>query len=245
VGVGDTGPGLAGWGALALVVAVSLAVRERRVAARRRTPILAPALLRSRGFVLGTVVALCWFGCGLGSSLAVTLFLQEGLGLSPLVAGLCTLPSAIGMGLASSVAWRVVGRWGRASVTVALAALAAVVLGSVLAVGWLPAAALVPALAVSQLLTGAAGGLITAPNQGLALSFAPPGSAGLAAGFFQVSQRISATLTLAACTGVFVATATPGDLAGYRTGLGAALVIALGLTVTAALASGLDRARAR
>jgi MFS family permease len=241
VGVGSSGVGLAGWAVLAVVVVAALAWWERRTARSGGVPILLPALGRSRGFVLGTVVALCGFGAGLGSSLLITLFLQEGLGLSPLVAGLCTLPSAIGMAVASTFAWRVVDRWGRRSVTLMLAVGTLVVLGTIAAVDLLPAAALIAALAVSQLLTGVANGLVIAPNQGLALAFAPPGAAGLAAGFFQVSQRISATLALAACSGVFVATATPGNSTGYRGGVATGLGIALALMLVATVASAADR----
>lgn len=241
VGVGGTGPALAAWAVAGVVVLVGLLRWERRVARRGGVPIVAPALIRSRGFVLGTVVAMCWFGSTLGTGLAITLFLQEGLGLGPLAAGLCTLPSAIAMGLASTAAWRVVGRWGRASVTWALVGLAVVTLATIAAVAHLPAAVLPLVLAGSQLLAGAAGGLVTAPNQGLALAFAPPGANGLAAGFFQVSQRISSTVCLAAFTGVLVGAATPGVLDGYRTGLTTGLWIAAALTVVGAVASAADR----
>lgn len=245
VGVGGTGPGLLGWVLSGLAVVAGLIWWERSVARRGGVPILLPALVRSGGFVLGTVVAMCWFGCSLGSSLVITLFLQEGLGLGPLAAGLCTLPSAIAMGIASALAWRVVGRWGRPSVTYALVALVLVVLATIAAVTYLPAAALPLVLAGSQLLTGAAGGFVTAPNQGLSLGFAPPGANGLAAGFFQVAQRISATVCLAAFTGAVVAAATPGSLAGYRSGLVTALWIAAALTVLASVASALDRTHRR
>ena len=232
----------AGWFALGVVALGALVWWERRLARRGGMPVVLPALVRSPGFVLGTVVAMCWFGSSLGTGVVITLALQEGLGLSPLWAGLCLMPSALAMGVASAVGWRVVGRWGRASVTLALGVLAVVLAGTVLAVLVLPAGVLPLVLAGSQLLAGAAGGLVTAPNQGLTLALAPPGAHGLAAGFFQVSQRISSTLCLAACTGAFVAATGPE---GYRTGVATALGIALALTAVAALASALDRRPAR
>lgn len=237
VGIGGSGPLIAGWAGLAALAVGALLGWERRVVRRGGLPILLPELARSRGFVLGTVVAMCWFGSTLGTSFAITVFLQEGLGLSAFVAGLCLLPSAVTMGVASTVAWRVVGRWGRRSVTVMLAVLAVVTGATVGAVWWLPAAALPVALAGSQLLTGAAGGLITAPNQALSLAFAPPGANGLAAGFFQVAQRISATVCMAAFSGVLVAGAVPGDVPGYRSGLATALWITVALSLVAVIAS--------
>jgi hypothetical protein len=59
-----------------------------------------------------------------------------------------------------------------------------------------------------------------------------------------VAQRISATVTLAACSGVLVALATPGEPAGYRTGLAIGLAITLGLVLLATAASAADRATA-
>ncbi|TCK22135.1 MFS transporter [Pseudonocardia endophytica] len=232
------GAAAAPWIAAGVVAVPVLAWWERRLARRGGAPVLHPALVRSPGFVLGTVVAMCWFGSSLGTGVVVTLALQEGLGLSPLLAGLCLVPSALAMGVTSTIGWRVVGRWGRASVTTALGVLAGVLACTVVAVAVLPPAALVSVLVVSQFLTGAAGGLIASPNQGLTLALAPPGAHGLAAGFFQVSQRVSSTVCIAACTGVFVASAGPD---GYRTGLATALGIALVLTVVALVASASDR----
>ncbi|MEU6699709.1 MFS transporter [Pseudonocardia sp. NPDC046786] len=231
------GPPLA-WSAAGVAVLVTLVRWERRVARRGGTPVLLPALLRSRGFVLGTLVAMCWFGSSLGSTVVITLALQDGLGLSPLAAGLCTVPAAIGMGLVSWLGWRVVTRWGRPSVTVALASLLLVELGTLGAVLTLPDAALPWTLAGSQLLVGAAGGLVTAPNQGLSLALAPAGARGLAAGFFQVSQRISATLCLAAGTGLFVVAGAAGS---WRTGLATGIGLAAALIAVALVASAADR----
>ncbi|GAA1852046.1 MFS transporter [Pseudonocardia ailaonensis] len=218
----------------------ALVVWERRLGRRGGTPLVLPALVRSRGFVLGTFVAMCWFGSTLGSSVAITLSLQAWLGLSPLAAGACMVPSAVAMGLASALGWRAVGRWGRMSVTAALGALAVVLAGSVAAVLVLPAGVMPAVLAGSQLLAGAAGGLITAPNQGLTLALAPSGAHGLAAGFFQVSQRISSTICIAACTGAVIA-GSGAAAGGHRAGLVLALGLALALVVVALVASALDR----
>ncbi|GAA1247139.1 MFS transporter [Pseudonocardia aurantiaca] len=242
IGVGGAGPVVvAGWLAAAVLAGAVLVGWERRTARQGGTPILLPALFASRGFVLGTVVAMCWFGSALGLGLVVTLFLQEGLGLSPLVAGLCTLPAAVAMGISSTLGWRVVGRYGRRSVTWMLGLLVATLAAMLLLVGVLPAGALLAAVVLSQLLTGAAGGLITSPNQALTLAHAPPGANGLAAGFFQVSQRIASTLCLAAAGGVFVAVAAPGDLATYRLGFSVGILLSAVLALVALVASLLDR----
>jgi EmrB/QacA subfamily drug resistance transporter len=67
-------------------------VRERAA----RAPLLDLALLRDRG-ILGANLALIAIGAfGAGQVLLVTLYLQEGRGLSPLFTGLCFVPQAAG-----------------------------------------------------------------------------------------------------------------------------------------------------
>ena len=226
-------PVVVGLGALA-----ALPWWERGFARRGGVPVLLPALVRSPGFVLGTVVAMCWFGSNLGTSVATTLALQERLGLSPLLAGLCLVPQAVAMGLMATVGWRLIARWGRALITAALSALAVVLATEIAVVLLLPTALLPAALVLSQLFAGIAGGLVTSPNQALTLAHAPPGAHGLAAGFFQVSQRISSTICIAACTGAILA-ATGSN--SQRTGLMIALIIALSLIGVAVIASAFDR----
>ncbi|GAA2551677.1 MFS transporter [Winogradskya consettensis] len=185
-----------------------LIVWERRYTGLGRTPILLPALTRSRGFTLGTLVAMFQFGSSLSASLALTLFLQDGLGWTPLHAALVTLPSALGFAVASSLSWRVVSRYGRISVVWALAGSLATLTGTVAVLLWAPGRHLALGLTLTQLLLGITNGLIISPNQALTLAHAPAGAAGLAAGFLQVSQRISATVCTAAVAGLALSAAT-------------------------------------
>jgi Na+/melibiose symporter-like transporter len=76
----------------AVVLLAAFVVRERRAPA----PILNLALLRDRG-ILGANLALIAVGAfSAGQVLLVTLYLQEGRGLSPLLTGLCFVPQAAG-----------------------------------------------------------------------------------------------------------------------------------------------------
>ncbi|MET0422605.1 MAG: MFS transporter, partial [Actinoplanes sp.] len=209
---------------------------ERRYAARGRTPILLPALLRARGYRNGTLIAMCQFGANLSASLALTLYLQDGLGWPALHAALTLLPSAFAFAVVSAIGWRVVGRWGRRSVLWALvvSVLAVIATGAVLQ--FTPLDRLGVALTVTQLVLGAANGLIIAPNQALTLACAPPGSAGLAAAFLQLAQRVSATVGMAAVAGVVL-----GGVAGpARTPVIHGLAICAGMLAAAALLSWRD-----
>ncbi|GAA1607434.1 MFS transporter [Actinoplanes couchii] len=218
--------------ALALAVAAFgvLLWWERRYARSGRTPVLMPELLRSRGFSLGTLSAMFQFGATLSANLVLILYLQDGLGWTPLQAALPMVPGALGFAIASSLSWRLLARYGRAGVVGAL-------LGSVLATGatllvvlTVPESRLVLALGLTQLLSGAANGLMLSPNQALTLAHAPAGAAGLAGAFLQVAQRISATLSTAAVTGIMVASS----------GVTAGLTLCVAMMAASAACSALD-----
>ncbi|WP_433222595.1 hypothetical protein ACQP00_23910 [Dactylosporangium sp. CS-047395] len=91
---------------------------------------------------------------------------------------------------------------------------------------------MVLALGVAQFVTGAAGGLVNAPNQALTLAHAPPGANGLSAAVLQLSQRLAASLSVAAVTGVVLA--SPAALFD-------GVLICLALIVLALLFATLDR----
>ena len=76
----------------AVVLLAAFVARERRA----RAPILDLALLKDRG-ILGANLSLITIGAfSAGQVLLVTLYLQEGRGLSPLLTGLCFVPQAAG-----------------------------------------------------------------------------------------------------------------------------------------------------
>ncbi|GIF20930.1 MFS family permease [Actinoplanes tereljensis] len=205
------GPPRPVWFATAVVLVAVLIAWERRYARSGGTPILMPALLRRPGYRNGVVIAMFQFGANLSATLALTLYLQEGLGWSALQAALTILPSAITFSVASALGWRVVGRYGRISVCWALIASLLAVIAAGLVVALAPVAHLAVGLIATQLVLGAASGLIVSPNQALTLGHAPPGVAGLAAAFLQLAQRISASIGMAAVTGVVLATMGTAD----------------------------------
>ncbi|MEN0129350.1 MAG: MFS transporter [Brevundimonas sp.] len=225
------------------VLVVALVGWERRFARRGGAPIVLPALLTKRRFALGTLVATFSFGAMLGTSLVLVLFLQEGLGLSAWQAGLVGTPGAVVGAGTSLVAWRVAARHGRPAVTVALGVVAISLVASAAIVAWAPHGTVIAGLVATQVLSGAGSGLVHAPNQALTLQDAPAGTAGLAAGFLQVAQRISAVLSLAVLGGIVLASVEPGDEASYRRAATVALTVTAALVVAAVGASLADRRR--
>ncbi|WP_051274923.1 MFS transporter [Cellulomonas sp. URHD0024] len=245
-GGGDRATGPAGIPTVAYATLFALAVAgfvlwERRYARRGRTPILLPQLIGNRGFALGTAVAMFSFGAALGSSLVLTLFLQEGLGLTALHAGLVSTPAAVIGGVASALAWRISGGRGRSAVTWSFGVVVLGTLATLALVVLAPPTAAVVGITITLVVTSAAGGLAAVPNQSLTLGHATAGAHGLAAGFLQVSQRISSTVCIAGLGGVVLASAVPGDLGSYRRATATGLAITAGLVLCGAVCSWLDR----
>jgi EmrB/QacA subfamily drug resistance transporter len=86
---------------------------EQRVTRRGGTPLVKLALFKQRSFAVGIVIALAFFAGNAGFLFVFTLFLQLGLGFSPLHAGLTFIPYSVGFFVSSLVAPRLLPRLGR------------------------------------------------------------------------------------------------------------------------------------
>nr|WP_296773151.1 MFS transporter [Rhodococcus sp. (in: high G+C Gram-positive bacteria)] len=205
---------------------------EKRFAAGGGTPVLLPALVRSRGYTLGTMVATFWFGAILALQAVLSLYLIEGLGYPALQAALIMVGSSILMAVTSAFGWRVVLALGRTAVIGAVVLELFVVAGYVGTINFLPREHTVPAFVVLAILSGIASGFVDAPNRGMTLEYAPAGANGVAAGFLQLSQRLSATISLAAVSGIYL-----GVLAADGANFGGAVALGLGVCALMLLCS--------
>lgn len=179
---------------------------ERRYAASDKFPLVSLALFRIRSYRNGTLLMTAYFMGMPAMFVTTTLFLQDGLGLSALYAGM----TSIGFALASAVTswWGgvVVHRVGRPIVVIG----AAIVLGSVallvVVATMLPAEVIPWAVTVVMLFGGAGGGLVLAPNQTLTLEDVPVDEGGLAGSVGQLGQRVGAAIGAAVAISLFYAT---------------------------------------
>ncbi|WP_328522987.1 MFS transporter [Kribbella sp. NBC_00359] len=122
--------------ALAVVLGVVTAVVERRTERRGQIPLLPPSLLRLPSMSRGLVMVFA-FSIGFGAFMFVfALAVQDGLHEDALHGGLAILPMAVLFCLGSLFAPKVIGRFGRAALSVGaviqlagLASLVAVVVG--------------------------------------------------------------------------------------------------------------------
>lgn len=220
----------------AVVFAVLFVLWERRYG-RTKEPVVDLRLFRRRSFSLGVGLAAVYFAGFTPLFFVLTLALQSGLKYSALLAGLASVPFAIGSGIASTVGGRVVHRFGRQLIVVGTV-LVLIGLGGVVFVvanhygpnlGWW--------LVLPLLVAGIGSGLTISPNQTLTLSEVPVEQGGSAGGLIQVGARVGSAIGIAAVGSVFYSAlaSSKGDYAqGLPLGLGVSLVF-----VAAALVAGI------
>jgi EmrB/QacA subfamily drug resistance transporter len=179
---------------------------ERHVVASGRSPLLDIRLLtETPGYGTGALLGTVYFIGFSGIWLVFALYLQSGLGYTPLQSGLAVTPFAVGSAASAVVGGRLVARWGRRltvtglTMVVAGLAVAAVVLwvAPAASVGWWVAPAL--------LVAGIGGGWVVAPNTTMTLQCVPVEMAGSAGGALQTGQRIGGAIGTTALPGIFYA----------------------------------------
>ena len=225
------------WLALAVVAGAGFAFWEKSYQARGRVGIIDFALFRIPSFRNGLAVTSFYFAALPATFLILTLWLQQGLGFSPVVAGMVTIPFALVSAYSSWASGKRVHRLGRILV---VGGLSAVLLGfsGIVLLGYLVPSAILPvAVGAVMLIAGLGGGAVISPNQTLMLEDVPVHQGGLAGSIAQVGQRVGTAIGLAAALSVFFGTVTagqPGNIDLYRFGftlamsvVGAFIVLAL------------------
>ncbi|MCM3506550.1 MFS transporter [Curtobacterium sp. ODYSSEY 48 V2] len=220
----------------AVVFAVLFVLWERRYG-RDHEPVVDLRLFRRRSFSLGVGLATVYFAGFTPLFFVLTLALQSGLQYSALLAGVASVPFAIGSGIASTVGGRIVHRFGRQLIVVGTV-LVLIGLGAVV---WVVAEHYGPDLGwwlvLPLLVAGIGSGLTISPNQTLTLSEVPVQQGGSAGGLIQVGARVGSAIGIAAVGSVFYSSlaSTKGDYSqGLPLGLGVSLVF-----VAAALIAGI------
>ncbi|BCL17832.1 MFS transporter [Micromonospora sagamiensis] len=214
---------------------------ERRYA-RHGEPLFDLNLFRRRSYTLGSVIALVYFGGFTALFFVFTLFLQNGLGYSALLAGLAITPFALGSAAASAFGGRVVNRYGRPLVTVGLFTVVVGLGGVVAVLRFAPDAPAPLVTALPLLVAGLGSGLVITPNQTLTLSEVPVREAGSAAGMLQTGQRLGSAAGIAAVGAAFFSSLS--DSGGqWSVAFQDSLLLAIGVIALALLAALFDTRR--
>lgn len=202
------------WFSLLLAVAVfaALATQQRRLVARGGNPLFPPHVVASPGMPLSLLTVVSLFATNSGLFLVFTYYLQTGLRIEPLAAGLMFVPLGFGFALGSSASRRL-GHRVRVPISVVGCALLAGVLLAGAAIAQAPVSAQPPMLAVMIGLAGFGQGLVVAPLVAGILSRVEPADAGAASGMAATVTQLGLALGVAVA-GTWYRTvlgATPGD----------------------------------
>ena len=188
------------WSVVSLVAALPLLALfwrwQQRLAARDGSPLVAPALLAQAPFVLGLVVTLVFYSGNASFYFVLALYLQQGLGLSPLASGLVFTTLAVGFFATSMASPWFARRLGRQAIFAGALMLAAghallfALLGELSAqrVVWM-----LPALLVQ----GCGLGMVMAPLVATVLAGLPAQHAGVASGVLATTQQVGNALGVA------------------------------------------------
>jgi len=179
---------------------------ERHYAALGKHPLVPLSLFGVSSYRNGTVLASAYFAAAPSMFLLTTLYLQHGLGLAPVFAGMVSIGFALTSAVSSWIGGNLVNRLGRPLVVWGLATV-------LLGVGLLVLAAISTppeitpwAMAGAMVVAGFGGGLVISPNQTLALADIPVKQGGLAGSVGQLGQRIGTAVGTAVTISLFYAT---------------------------------------
>ncbi|MFF4510461.1 MFS transporter [Streptomyces mirabilis] len=205
---------LAAFGVAALLL-LAFVLIEQRV----RHPLVRFGILRKATTVRANLSIVALMGSYLSFQFMMTLFLQDGLGWSPLRMAFALLPVGLIVAVGSPLTGRLVNRFGTAPLIIA--SMTSLTLGYV----WFLATAgsspdYVTAMLPSLLLLGGGFAFGYSAIMAQATEGIDDSEQGLASGLVQTSGQVGAALVLAVLTAVIAqADDSGGDFTGYRPGL--------------------------
>jgi EmrB/QacA subfamily drug resistance transporter len=220
-----------GWGLIPIVSIVVGVLFFAAFAYRQCTathPLITPSLMKNRGFTSGLLVCLVAVAAGAGLLFVLSLFLQEGLHLSPRDTSLGLVPLTLGLVAAGFAAMGgLVAKFGRRLVFIGL-------IVDLVGCGWVLTLVAhsgtnvsLSALAPAFFVIGVGIGLSFATIPTVALGDAKPEEAGSASGSFSSIQQLASAIGSAAVTSIFFGATTSGTAHAMQV----TLIVVLALTV--------------
>ena len=227
----------AGWTSYRIVgcfvLGAAALVALLRYEPRRTDPLLELRFFRSAPFSGATLIAVCAFGSLAGFLFLNSIYLQDVRGLSPLHAGLWTLPMAAMTVLISPLSGRLVGARGT---RLPLVLAGAGFIAGILPLTRLTATTPVGVLMLSYVVFGFGFAMVNSPITNTAVSGMPREQAGVAAAIASTSRQVGGALGVAVLGAVVAASDrdfAEASRAGWWiiVGLGV-VVLVLGLVTT-------------
>lgn len=196
------------WWTLTLfaVFAAAFTWWERRYAEGGGQPLVPFGLFSISSFRNGTLIVTAYFTAIPAMFLLTTLFLQTGVGLEPVYAGMVTIGFAVVSAVSAWFGGNLVGRLGRPLVVWGLGIVLVGAVGLTIVASLLPPATVAYAMAGVMAVAGAGAGMVVAPNQTLTLAEIPTRDGGVAGSVGQLGQRIGTAVGTAVALSLFYAT---------------------------------------
>lgn len=174
----------------AAVLLTGFVSHQRWVARRGRVPFVELELFRERAFSVGLIASVVFYSGVASLFLFLALYLQRGLGLDALAAGLVFTQLAVGYLVTSLGGGGLVRRFGRLALVAGALGMAAGLGLLALAVHLIGVDGSVGLLTVPLLVIGAGMGMVMAPLMSTILAGVTPGHAGTAAGVLSTVQQV-------------------------------------------------------
>ena len=212
---------------------------ERSVARNGGMPLIDLSLLSDAAFMRGLSAVFFFFFANLSFYLIMTMFMQKGLGIPPLQAGLVFVPLALTFVIASRHSGVRAKHRGTLVLiegcALQIAGLAALVMTIALAA---PPSAMV--LALVLMIFGYGQGLVMAPLSSAVLSTVKPSSAGAGSGMYGTTTQIGNAAGVAAIGAMFFAIEAAGS--AHLALFAACVLFALSIIICAAFLTWMRRA---
>lgn len=246
----DDDPARWWWLVLFAVSAIAFVVWERRYERQGKAPVVTFGLFRLHSYRNGLLIATAYFAATPAIFLITTLYLQTGLGIAAVYAGMVSIPFALVSAYTSWKGGKLVGTLGRRLVLIGLV-LVAIGFGASIPAALLLPPELVPwVLAALMGVAGAGGGFVISPNQTLTLSDVPVVHGGVAGSVAQVGQRVGTAVGVAAASSAFFATvyleeATEGVVTAFTDAYAFGMLVAIGLVIVGIVLAIVDIAQGR
>jgi MFS family permease len=220
-----------------IVVLVLFALQELRLERRKLPALVTASAFRKRSFSSSLVFGTFYFAVVVGVSLCFGLYLQLGLGLTPLQAGLTLLPSPIGIAVGSAIAGGVVARLGRRTMQIGLVLLMTGLTINVIVFLVNPSGPSVLFLLPALLVSGIGMGMVFSPFFGIALADVANSEVGSASGTLSAVQQFGSVLGVAIIATVFFSFTDAADVTEttFTTAIVVTLAWSIALTVVASV----------
>ena len=190
--------------ALGAVIVIGFVALERAIAAKGGLPLIDLALLADPVFTRGLAATFLFFFANLSFYLVMTLFMQSGLGIAPVNAGLALMPLAISFVVSSrQSAARVVARGIRTLIEGCVLQLVGLA-GVVVLVELVPQPTVL-LLMLPLAVFGYGQGFVMGPLSAVVLSTVPKSSAGSGSGLYGTVTQIANAVGIAVVGAVFFA----------------------------------------